>query len=74
MQVCLSVKLSINSQPTGLNCGALKWEVIYQFHEYFYGNTFTVYPNKIPLIYVLTSAQLESAGHCCQPHILQFCH
>ena len=34
----------------------LKWAITEQFHEYLYRNTFNVYIDNNPLIYVLTTA------------------
>ena len=35
------------------------------FHEYLYGNKFTVYSDNNPLAYVLTMAKLNTASHRC---------
>ena len=42
---------------------ALKWAVTEKFHDYLYGNTFTVFTDNNPLTYVLTSAKLDATGH-----------
>ena len=41
----------------------LKWAITEKFHEYLYGNTFDVYTDSNPLIYVLTTAKLNAMGH-----------
>ena len=41
----------------------LKWAITNQFHEYMYGNTSNVYTDNNPLIYVLTTAKLDTMGH-----------
>ena len=42
---------------------ALKWAVTKKFHNYLYGNNFTVYTDNNPLTYVLTTAKLDATGH-----------
>ena len=42
---------------------ALKWAITEKFHDYLYGNTFTVYTDNNPLTYVLSSAKLDATGH-----------
>ena len=42
---------------------ALKWAVIKRFHEYLYGNDFTVYTDNNPLTYILTTAKLDATSH-----------
>ena len=42
---------------------ALKWAVTKKFHDYLYGNNFTVYTDNNPLTYVLTTAKLDATGH-----------
>ena len=42
---------------------ALKWAVTQKFHDYLYGNFFSVYTDNNPLTYVLTSAKLDATGH-----------
>ena len=42
---------------------ALKWAVTKKFHDYLYGNRFTVWTDNNPLTYVLTSAKLDACGH-----------
>ena len=41
----------------------LKRAVTNKFHDYLYGNTFSVYTNNNPLTYVLTSSKLDATGH-----------
>ena len=41
----------------------LKWAITEQFHEYLYGNTFDIYTDNNPLIYVLMTAKLDAMGH-----------
>ena len=41
----------------------LKWAITEQFHEYVYGNTFDVYIDNNPLMYVLMTAKLDAMGH-----------
>ena len=41
----------------------LKWAVTDKFHDYLYGNTFTVCTDNNPLTYVLSSAKLDATGH-----------
>ena len=42
---------------------ALKWAVTDKFHEYLYGNQFTVRTDNNPLTYVTTTAKLDATGH-----------
>ena len=42
----------------------LKWAVVKKFHEYLYGSTFDVHMDNNQLIYVLTTAKLDTASHC----------
>ena len=42
---------------------ALKWAVTKRFHEYLYGNEFTVYTDNNPFTYILTTAKLDATGH-----------
>ena len=42
---------------------ALKWAVCDKFHDYLYGNKFTVMTDNNPLTYVLTTAKLDATGH-----------
>ena len=42
---------------------ALKWAVCDKFHDYMYGNKFTVRTDNNPLTYVLTTAKLDATGH-----------
>ena len=42
---------------------ALKWAVTDKFHDYLYGNRFTVRTDNNPLTYVLTTAKLDAMGH-----------
>ena len=41
----------------------LKWAITDQFHEYLYGNTFDIYTDNYPLMYVLSSTKLDAMGH-----------
>ena len=41
----------------------LKLAITNHFHEYLYGNTFDVYMDNNPLVYVLTTAKLDVMGH-----------
>ena len=41
----------------------LKWAITEQFHKYLYGNTFDVYTNNNPLMYVLMTVKLDAMGH-----------
>ena len=42
---------------------ALKWAVTEKFHDYLYGNTFSVITDNNPLTYVLKSAKLDATRH-----------
>ena len=42
---------------------AMKWAVSEKYHDYLYGNKFTVVTNNNPLTYVLSKAKLDAAGH-----------
>jgi hypothetical protein len=42
---------------------ALKWAITEKFSDYLQGKEFTVYTDKNPLTYVLSSAKLDSTGH-----------
>ncbi|KAK2879334.1 hypothetical protein Q8A73_005098 [Channa argus] len=42
---------------------ALKWAVTEKFHDYLYGNTFTVVTDNNPLRYILTTAKLDATGY-----------
>ena len=42
---------------------ALKWAVTCKFHEYLYGQRFTVYTDNNPLTYILSTAKLDAVGH-----------
>ena len=42
---------------------ALKWAVTDKFHDYLFGNKFTVTTDNNPLTYVNTTAKLDAAGH-----------
>ena len=42
---------------------ALKWAIIEKFHNFLYGNNFTVYTDNNPLTYILTTAKLDATGH-----------
>lgn len=41
----------------------LKWAITDKFHDYLYGNTFTVRTDNNPLTYISTSAKLDATGH-----------
>ena len=41
----------------------MKWAITDKFHDYLYGNNFTVKTDNNPLTYVLTSAKLDATGH-----------
>ena len=41
----------------------LKLAVTEKFHDYLYGNHFTVVTDNNPLTYVLSSAKLDATGH-----------
>ncbi|MCG8044577.1 MAG: RNase H-like domain-containing protein [Candidatus Thiodiazotropha endolucinida] len=41
----------------------LKWAVTDKFHDYLYGNQFTVYTDNNPLTYVLSTAKLDATSH-----------
>ena len=42
---------------------ALKWAVTEKFHEYLYGNKFSVVTDNNPLTYVLKNAKVNATGH-----------
>ena len=42
---------------------ALKWAITDKFHDYLYGNTFTVITDNNPLTYLLTTAKLDAASY-----------
>ena len=42
---------------------ALKWSVVEKFHDYLYGNTFTVVTDNNPLTYILKSAKLDATSY-----------
>ena len=42
----------------------LMWTVVDKFHEYLYGLTFDIYTNNNPLMYILTTANLDTMSHC----------
>ena len=41
----------------------LKWAITEQFQKYLYRNTFDVYTDNNPLMYVLKTAKLDAMGH-----------
>ena len=41
----------------------LKWAVTDKFHDYLYGNQFTVFTDNNPLTYVLSTAKLDACSH-----------
>ena len=42
---------------------ALRWAVTEKFHDYLYGNNFSVITDNSPLTYVLKNAKLDATGH-----------
>lgn len=42
---------------------ALKWAVTEKFHDYLYGNTFTVITDNNPLRYILTTAKMDATSY-----------
>lgn len=42
---------------------ALKWAITEKFHDYLYGNSFTVVTDNNPLTYLLTTAKLDAASY-----------
>ncbi|MCG7874805.1 MAG: RNase H-like domain-containing protein, partial [Candidatus Thiodiazotropha endolucinida] len=59
-----SLKPSERNYPTHkLEFLALKWAVTVKFHDFLYGNKFTVRTDNNPLTYVLKNAKLDAAGH-----------
>ncbi|KAK7886058.1 hypothetical protein WMY93_025679 [Mugilogobius chulae] len=42
---------------------ALKWSIVEKFHDYLYGNEFTVITDNNPLTYILTTAKLDAASY-----------
>ena len=56
-------KSEINYPTHKLEFLALKWIVTEKFHDYLYGNKFTIYTDNNPLTYVLSTAKLDSTGH-----------
>ena len=42
---------------------ALRWAVTSKYHDYLYGNKFSVTTDNNPLTYVLTTAKLDACGH-----------
>ena len=57
-------KSEINYPIHKLEFLALKWAITEKFHDYLYGNEFTVNTDNNPLTYVLSSAKLDATGHC----------
>ena len=41
----------------------LKWTITDQFHAYLYRNTFDIYTDNKPLMYILSTAKLDAMGH-----------
>lgn len=42
---------------------ALKWALCEKFHDYLYGQNFTVMTDNNPLTYILTTTKLDATGH-----------
>lgn len=42
---------------------ALKWAITEKFHDYLYGNSFTVITDNNPLTYLLTTAKLDAVSY-----------
>ena len=42
---------------------ALKWAITEKFHDYLYGNSFTVITDNNPLTYLLTTAKLDATSY-----------
>ena len=42
----------------------LTWAAVENFHEYFYGLTFNIYTDNIPLTYFLMMEKLDATSHC----------
>lgn len=42
---------------------ALKWAITEKFHDYLYGNNFTVITDSNPLWYILTKAKLDATSY-----------
>lgn len=42
---------------------ALKWAITTKFHHYLYGQTFSVFTDHNPLVYVTSTAKLDANGH-----------
>ena len=55
-------KLERNYPACKLEFLALKWAVTDQFHEYLYGGNLNVHTDNNPLMYILTSAKLDTLG------------
>ena len=52
---------------------ALKWAICEQFRDYlYYANSFTVYTDNNPLMYVLTTAKLNATTHHCVAELADF--
>ena len=56
-------KSEINYPAHKLEFLGLKWAVTKKFHDYLYGQKFTVTTDNNPLTYVLTTAKLDATGH-----------
>ena len=58
-----NLKRSEKSYPAAkLEVLAMKWAVTEKYHDYLYGNKFTVVTDNNPLTYVLSKAKLDAAG------------
>ena len=59
---CTLSKLEKNYDAHKLEFLALKWSATERFHEYLYDGHFEVYTGNNPLIYILTTAKLDTTG------------
>ena len=52
---------------------ALKWAIMEKFQEYLYGgHPFEVWTNNNALMYLLTTAKLDTTGHCWVGHLVNY--
>ena len=63
MQAGACLNLRETTPFINLSFLALKWAITEKFHDYLYGNEFTVNTDNNPLTYVLSSAKLNATGH-----------